>query len=239
MYSSGDIEKAKRITRALINTFTYDEIVNGHELSTLYRLLYNSSEYGHIEIVKLLLEAGIDPDKRSRISLATGALHYGCQNHNIEIVKVLLRAGANVDLTDNLGRTPLHYASNYCYQKIIKLLLSAGANPNVVDNNMDTPLHYTSKRNIHYSNVHIRISIAHTRIEIAKSLLEAGANMNSVNKNGNTPLHQASLCGNTTLVKLLLDMGADVNVINNDNITPIRYGTPVIVKLILYATLYV
>ncbi|XP_053167318.1 ankyrin repeat domain-containing protein 22 [Hemicordylus capensis] len=60
------------------------------------------------------------------------------QNENL--IKLLLRAGANVNATDNLGRTPLHYACEMKNESIIPLLLEAGGDPSITDTEGETPL---------------------------------------------------------------------------------------------------
>ncbi|XP_061491399.1 ankyrin repeat domain-containing protein 22 [Rhineura floridana] len=60
------------------------------------------------------------------------------QNENL--IKMLLRAGADVNTTDDSGRTALHYASEMKNQSIIPLLVGAGSNISIKDKEEETPL---------------------------------------------------------------------------------------------------
>ncbi|XP_007445113.2 ankyrin repeat domain-containing protein 22-like, partial [Python bivittatus] len=60
------------------------------------------------------------------------------QNENL--IKMLLRAGADVNATDDSGRTALHYACEMKNQSIIPLLAEAGADLSIKDKDEETPL---------------------------------------------------------------------------------------------------
>ena len=47
------------------------------------------------------------------------------------MVSLLLKNSAQVNLTDNKGRTALHYASELGQDETLEMLLVAGADPNV------------------------------------------------------------------------------------------------------------
>lgn len=96
----------------------------------MYALWWNPN----LEIVRLLLEAGADPN----IGKSQGgytALMYALfkKQPNLEIVRLLLRAGARANTVENQeGYTPLMYAldTEHPNLEIIRLLLRAGADPN-------------------------------------------------------------------------------------------------------------
>ena len=67
-------------------------------------------------------------------------LHEACLEENFDAVKVLVEAGADLEATDNEGKTPLHLAWNLSYT-MAELLLEKGANPNTADVQGNTPLH--------------------------------------------------------------------------------------------------
>lgn len=60
---------------------------------------------------------------------------------NAPVVEALVRAGADLEQTDNTGRTPLHAAAQ-SHPEVFPMLLRLGADPNARDANGKTPLDY-------------------------------------------------------------------------------------------------
>jgi len=75
----------------------------------------------------------------------------------VDIVKTLLSSGANINISDNYGRTPLYIASMKGHIDVIKTLLSSGANINIADNGR-TPL-YIASDNGHIDVIKTLLSI--------------------------------------------------------------------------------
>ena len=98
------------------------------------------AHYGYIDILDLLLDKKYktDPDKiiNQDIELGT-ALHVSCRVNNIDVVSRLINAGANVNLKNNLGKTPLHESVS---PEILDLLYLNGADINQQDSKEYTPL---------------------------------------------------------------------------------------------------
>jgi len=88
-----------------------------------------------IEVLKLLLEAGADPNIKT--GNQTLLIHAA---GNLKQIELLLKHGADIDGVDNHGRTPLMLASASFYDdtKIIHTLLKAGANTRIRDQYGDT-----------------------------------------------------------------------------------------------------
>ncbi len=87
-------------------------------------LLYAVAQ-GYPRIVKMLLDAGANPD----ISNVNGVtpLMYGARYGNIGICQVLLEYGALCDIQDKTGMTALIVSVHYGHQSIVELLLNEGA----------------------------------------------------------------------------------------------------------------
>jgi ankyrin repeat protein len=170
-------------------------------------LVYASCS-GHTDIVKLLIEAGADvnkKDKRNRYTVLMVTSSAGQK----EVAKLLIEAGANVNAQDDGGNTALLDATWRGETEIVKLLIEEGADVNAkiqVD-----AVGRTNKggdveilRDI--TALMIASDLGHT--EIVKLLIEAGADVNTRNSKGYTAFTWASEMGHTEIVKLLKDAGA-------------------------------
>lgn len=90
--------------------------------------LHVASQKGRTDIVKFLLENGMNVDCRGNNNMVP--LMYAIQSSKQETVKVLLENGANVELKDENQKTPLIYAIESKNMNSINPLLERGANPN-------------------------------------------------------------------------------------------------------------
>jgi ankyrin repeat protein len=92
--------------------------------------LIPAAEKGHLDNVRLLLEAGVDPNHINRLGwtalLEAVILSDGGPVHQ-QIVAALIAGGADVDIADGDGVTPLAHARRRGYDEIAKLLEDAGA----------------------------------------------------------------------------------------------------------------
>jgi ankyrin repeat protein len=105
-------------------------------------LLYAAAQ-GYPQILRLLLDAGTNPDIGNllgRTPLIFGA-HYG----NLEVCKILLEYGANIDAQDGEGLTALMIATRLCLIDAVEIFLKAGANINIKDRNSMTALDHAKK----------------------------------------------------------------------------------------------
>ena len=146
------------------------------EATPLHLAAYPSHYQYDIEVARILLAAGADPNAEEHNGATP--LYWAVRAQHIELVKILLSSGLNVATINdksNYGRTPLHSAvtSSRRDVNIVRVLLAAGAYPNARDNWGITPL-YNSGR-------------AGSR-EIFRLLLEHGANPFLPNYRGETPL---------------------------------------------------
>ena len=70
--------------------------------------LYTASQNGHVEIARMLVDAGALIDKTTKKGRTP--LSIASQNGYLEIVKILIDAGALINKTTKNGRTPLFLA---------------------------------------------------------------------------------------------------------------------------------
>lgn len=154
---------------------------------------------GNLQIVKILLDAGADPNAASILwGNSEFPLHAAAKIGNIDILQVLLEHGACINTQAEDGFSAIHFAAYSGHHDALRfLLLWNHANPEVTQVNGNLALHTAA-------------SYGHPQcIEVC---LEAGLDVSSQNIQGRTPLHWATQQGHKAAVEKLLTKGVDVNV---------------------------
>ena len=174
------------------------------------RLLDYAVSADHVEIAKLLLENGADPDKAPRIlddgfemsrllksygvppkdinaqnDMGWPPLVYACRGDNGEhpnAILGLLALGADIDVQNYKGKTGLHCAAKAGFLKVINLLIEKGATIDATDNDGETPL---------FEAIRSTIKSGEKQRAALEALLVKGANPNVKNRKGLTPLQVA------------------------------------------------
>ncbi|CAB1329803.1 unnamed protein product [Coregonus sp. 'balchen'] len=132
--------------------------------------LHCAAQYGHTQVVRLLLEELTDPTMRNNkfeTPLDLAAL-YG----RLEVVKLLLTAHPNLLSCNTKKHTPLHLASRNGHLAVVEVLLDAG---------MD--INYETEKG---SALHEAALFGKT--DVVQKLLRAGVNVNMVDNKGLTAL---------------------------------------------------
>jgi Ankyrin repeats (3 copies) len=103
-----------------------------------------------LEIVRLLLAAGADPNAAGNHRSST-PLHYAADGYingpawdatrQVSTLRCLLDAGAAIHAQDKNGATPLHRAVRTRCAAAVELLLKAGADPTLKNKPGSTPFH--------------------------------------------------------------------------------------------------
>jgi Ankyrin repeats (3 copies) len=86
-----------------------------------------ASQYGHLEIVRLLLDAGEDPNRFNPVGGHSHStpLHQAAGNGHLDVVKLLVERGARLDVKDIIfGGTPAGWAA-YAGKKEVEAYLRA------------------------------------------------------------------------------------------------------------------
>lgn len=87
--------------------------------------LLSSSAQGYPEIMKVLLDAGANPDISNVLSITP--LMYGSRYGNVEVCKMLIDYGADLNLQDMYGDTALMKGTEIGSIEIVDILIQAGA----------------------------------------------------------------------------------------------------------------
>jgi hypothetical protein len=91
------------------------------------------------ELIKIFLDAGMDPNARG--DSGETALMHAANSGNDAGVELLLKSGASIALVDDKGQTALHWATQGPFaSKCVALLLDHGADPNSRTPDGVTPL---------------------------------------------------------------------------------------------------
>ncbi len=178
--------------------------------------LQDASENGHVGVVRLLLDKGVDVNAPG--GTWGNALLNACTRGHEEVVKLLIDRGASIDAGTEIYGNPLQAASLNGHERITELLLDRGADVNARCGYYGNALGAASTmghtsvvkllldKGVNVDDNALTLACYQGLEEIVKLLLDRGAN----NNNG-AALSRASRRGHEGLVKLLLDKGADVD----------------------------
>jgi uncharacterized protein len=168
-------------------------------------LLYAARD-GHLDIVRLLLNAGADIEDTDPNGITP--LLMAASNDRVEVARSLIERGADIDATDWYGRTPLWAAIDVRNRDtplpsagngvdrgraltLVQLLLERGAKPNGRIREMPV---------------------------VRRHILPLGS-LSWVDFTGETPFIRAALSGDTTVMRLLLSHGADPRITTDGGTT--------------------
>jgi len=127
-----------------------------------YYLLQQAIKDGDLDRVKLLVEAGADPDVQD--SYGYSHLHNAAQWGHLEIVKYLHSQGANIKNKDNGLTTPLWLAAYNGNLPLVEYLVNNGAD-------LDTPRAW-------FGLFPLNAAVAKGHVDVVKFLIEKGADVN-------------------------------------------------------------
>ena len=156
-----------------------------------------ASSSGKIEMVKLLLGLGADPNSPQHDWTSGSAIYQASESGYDAIIRLLLDAGAKVGPEpDTLYGSALHVAASLWNHNIVAMLISSG-----VDVNMNVGEPFSE------DNYALGVAARLGHDKTTKLLVEAGANPDSII----AALHVASRRGHKKIVSLLLGTGANPN----------------------------
>ena len=197
--SRGNLYAVKKLLKreVLVND-TFKFIFNDNNQGSALHLIigmYDIDINKKLEIIKLLLDAGIDTnikDSESRTAL--------------ELAKLKVRSSQNQLIVELLQKNSRHNKLNDVIDK--KENLNETEVTNLINklspDSLDTALIYSAEKG---------------NVEILNRLIAAGANINAQNERGFTPLIIAAAQGNIEIIDILVKAEANINTKNEYNST--------------------
>jgi len=211
------------------------DIANAYDSASA---LWFCARAGHLDMVKLLLSRGAQPNKMVKIKgiemagsdvVEMNSIHIASQNGHSSVLEALLASNVGKGLVNTPmrdGQTPLYIAAKQGHVEVVKLLLNRGGqiDPKAKIKTTSTavlanPIHVKAK-NGHWAVLDVILNS-----NTGKELIDAPT------IDGDTPLELAVKQGHIAVVKLLLSRGAtiDADVINIAS----TFGRAAIVELFL------
>nr|XP_034962778.1 ankyrin repeat and SOCS box protein 2 isoform X1 [Zootoca vivipara]XP_034962787.1 ankyrin repeat and SOCS box protein 2 isoform X1 [Zootoca vivipara] len=185
--------------------------------------LYLATNRGNLECVRLLLQAGAEPDIANKARETP--LYKACERRNAEAVQVLLEYNADANHRCNRGWTALHEAVARNDLEIIDLLVKGGAKVESTNS---------------YGLTSFFVAAESGHLEALRYLAKCGADINTQASDKASALFEACKNGHEEIVEFLLSQGADANKTNKNGLLPIhvasKRGYYEIVKMLLPVT---
>lgn len=167
-----------------VNTLSYDETA-----------VMLATRGGHYDIVKTLLDHGVNVDEKDGM----GRTALFLTSPNIEVTKLLIERNADLEIKSNKGQTALLYALQTGQPDKAELLINKGVDVDHQDLTMKSALIVASYFNMPH---------------IVELLVKNNATLDLQDLNGDTALMHAITSRIEITAGLLLDKGASLNKVN-------------------------
>lgn len=181
----------------LLKAFLAVEGINiSHDANNSQQPLALASQWGSLEIVKLLIEA--KADLHDRDNRRRTALHRAAEGGHVKCIEALLDAGMELDSRDGAGFTSLQYAAWNGHQAAVQCLVDRGSNMLSVD---------YRNRNALFNAILGQQNDQRTAVILLTEMMateHAAEDINVVTKGGRTALRQTAARGFVDVLQNLL-----------------------------------
>ncbi|CAH1133577.1 unnamed protein product [Ceutorhynchus assimilis] len=208
-HSNDDLTEAIDIATQHGNLQIIQFLLKTSNIKTSLNFIYlTASQYGHLNIIKWLIEKNIDINVGDNDGKT--ALHLASQCGHYSVVQQLLQHKINPSIQDNSGWSSLHWASNNKHIKIIKLLIENNINVLAQDKQGQTAFH---------------LAVANGDMDVLTVLFKTEIKLMAVTNNkGQTALHLAAQYGHINIVEMLIE-SVNINAKNINDETPLIVAT--------------
>jgi len=221
---------------------TFEKLFTENPNTDKNRLLTLAVTVGRPDIMKILLEAGADPNyDPTEGSLEINLLFIPSSIRSMEVSQLLIESGTDIYFRTSTGLTALHAAVEMKDIEKAELLIRHGINVNARSLKGNTPLHTATGKTSTldyqietYLPKDVTLSpeeknefeqlLKSTQLEMVSMLLAKGANPNAANKGKVTPLHSAASYGRAQVVKKLIAHNANVNLLDGQGWSPLEWA---------------
>ncbi len=172
---------------------------------------------GHLKVVKWLIDAGCDINKRGKTE--NTPLHFAVFFEKTGMIKAILDSKlVQVNRVNKNGLAPIHIAAAVSDIKIMESLIVQC--DLVIDADEENNLHDSQDLDINMVttfeyNTALHVAVLHRNIEVIQCLIDIGCKVNMQNYQGQTPLFLACEANRIDLVMTLLGCKADPNLMGS------------------------
>eukprot|EP00435_Cladocopium_sp_Y103_P008777 s492_g2.t1 len=156
---------------------------------------------GHVEPMRLLLEAGVEIDAPFRFPpYSPGPLFQAVSGGHLEAVRFLVEKGAQKDLANFAGQRPMDIAVCLGHVHIARFLVEEGARKDELVSGKWGALTGAAQNGL---------------LDMVCFLVEVGTDKDWTDEFGDTALHKAAAAGDLDIVRFLIESGGNRHVVNN------------------------